>query len=266
MSLVDHLDELRKRAILCLVATFAGMVLIYCVYNPWVLYILRGPLDGVAGKADNPFAFNTRLVAFLQASLSEAQRANMDLHFIGLLEGFLVKLRTSFIAGMVLTSPFIFYQIWKFVSVGMTAREQKAVQVFFPVSLLLFVCGILIAYFIMMPVVIYFLIAGGGAGLTPNLTVSQYVSPVALCCLGFGVVFQLPLVILVLTRLGIVTPTFLRKKQKYAILMMFVLGAMLTPPDIVSQMLLAFPLIVLYEISIWLSKIAWARRQRSLDD
>jgi len=128
---------------------------------------------------------------------------------------------------------------------------------------MLFLLGLLIAYLIMLPVVLYFLVIVSGRGLVPTIILSKYVSLVVVCCLAFGVVFEMPLVILFLTQLGIVSPPFLVRNRKYALLLMFILAALLTPPDIITQAMMALPMLALYEASIWLSKIAWSRRQKA---
>lgn len=175
----------------------------------------------------------------------------------------MIKIKASFFAGVLLASPFIFYQVWKFVAAGLTSNERRTVRVFLPASFVLFMCGLLIAYFIMLPVILYFLVVVSGKGLIPTLILSKYVSLVVVCCLSFGTVFEMPLVILFLTRLGIVSPGFLTRNRKYAILIMFVLAAVLTPPDIITQGMMALPMILLYEGSIWLSKWDWAHRHKA---
>ena len=265
MSLTDHLDELRRRAILCLLAVVAGMIAAYSFYNPWILNLLRAPLDCLAGR-ENPFVVDNPLVRLLKASSPESANLSLDLHFIGPMEVFMVKIKSSFFAGAILASPLICYQVWKFISAALKETERKVVGIFAPASLILFACGVAIAYFIMLPVILYFLVVVSGAGLVPTLILSKYTSMVVLCCMAFGVVFEMPLVILFLVRLGIVTPQFLAAKRKYAILAMFVISAILTPPDIVTQVMMALPMIFLYEVSILLARMAWVRKRRSLDE
>jgi len=264
MSLIGHLDELRSRAIRCFIATFVAMIAAYSCYDPWILDLIRGPLDSLAGRTENPFVFTNPLLRVLTSASGESERLSLDLHFIGPMEVFMIKLKASFFAGAILASPFIFHQVWQFVSGGLTRGERKAVRVFFPASLALFACGLLIAYFVMLPVVLYFLVVVTGSGLVPTLVLGKYASLVVLCCLAFGAVFEMPLVILFLTRFGLVSPGFLVRNRKYALLVMFILAAMLTPPDIITQAMMALPMLVLYEAGIWVSKWAWARRQKTL--
>jgi sec-independent protein translocase protein TatC len=265
LSLVGHLDELRGRAIFCFVASFVGMIVAYCLYNPWLLNLLKAPLDALSGNPDNPFVFDNPLLNVLKASSEDIGKLKLELHFIGPMEVFMVKLKTSFFGGVVLASPVIAYQVWKFVSVGLTDKERKSVVVCLPVSFVLFLLGLLIAYVVMLPVVLYFLVVVSGRGLVPTLILSKYVSLVVVCCLAFALIFEMPLVVYFLTRLGIVSPSFLARKRKYSILLMFILAAMLTPPDIITQVMMALPMIILYEASIWVSRVAWRRRQKSLE-
>ncbi len=266
MSLVEHLAELRRRVLFCLAAAILGMLAAYSCYDPWILDLLKGPLDTLAGRTDNPFVLDNPLLRFLKSSSGELESLNLNLHFIGPTEGFMMKVKASLFAGAILTSPFIFYQVWLFVSAGLTKRERKTVRGFLPASFVLFMCGALLAYLIMLPIILYFLVVVGGRGLVPMFTISKYVSLVIICCLALGLIFQMPLIILFLTKLGIVSPKSLTTKRKYAIFLMFVLAAVLTPPDIVTQMMMAVPMIVLYEVSVLLAKLAWARRQKALDE
>ena len=258
--LLEHLGELRMRIIFCLVAVVIGMIVSYLCYDILILDIIRGPLDALSGRKDNPFALGSPFLELVKLFRVKLQNPEFDLHYIGPAEGFTVKLRVSFFSGLILVLPFIIYQIWKFISVGLEKKERRIFLIYFPISFLLFAAGVLFAYFIMSPAGLYFLISVS-SGLKPMFTISKYTSIIILLISVFGLIFELPLVILFLTRIGVVTPKFLAKKRKYAILLMFILSAILTPPDVFTQFMLAIPVIILYEISIWISKIASARRK-----
>ena len=262
MTLIDHLDELRKRAIRILIGAFIGTIVGYYCYDLWILNLLKGPLDALGGVSDNPFVFNNPLLQFLKQPADQAQNLRLDLHFIGPLEVFMMKLKVSFFAGILMASPYIFYQVWAFVAAGLTEKERKMVNVFVPASVILFFIGCAFAYFLVLPVTLYFLVVVCANGLVPMLIISKYVTLVVVCCAAFGIVFEIPLIILFLTKLGIVSPMFLAQKRKYAILVMVTLAAILTPTtDVVNLALMSVPMIVLYETSIWLSRLAWRRRQ-----
>lgn len=262
---LQHLGELRRRLIFCAVAILTGMVISYFFYDALILNLLRGPLDVLSGKEANPFAINNPLLTFLKSSNPQLQELDLDLHYIGPLEAFLVKLKVSFYAGFVLASPVIFYQVWKFISVGLKKKERRAVLFYFPVSILLFLTGISFAYFMILPTGLYFLIAVAGSSLKPMLTISQYTSLVILLSVVFGIVFELPLVVLFLTKIGILSPELLAEKRKYAIVGIFIVSALFTPPDVFTQLMMGIPGIILYEISIWLSRVASKRRKRTLE-
>lgn len=265
MPFLDHFGELRRRAIICALAAFAGMIAAYCLYDAWILNLLRGPLDALSGRSGNPFVLDNPLLDILKSSSENVANLQLNLHFIGPAEVFMVKLKVSFFAGAVLAAPIIFYQVWAFVSAGLKDKERRAVRIFMPASLMLFSCGFLIAYFMMLPVILYFLVIVSGKGLVPSLILSKYTSMVVMCCLSFGLVFQMPIIILFLTRIGLVSPKSLTAKRKYAILVMFILSAILTPPDVVTQIMMALPMIVLYEASIILSRFAWKKRQAAIE-
>ena len=152
--------------------------------------------------------------------------------------------------------PVIIYQIWKFVNPGLLKIERHYLYWIIPGSYLLFVTGITFAFFAVLPVGMKFLLSYGAENIQPMLSVSAYVSFVMSFLLVFGIVFQLPLVILLLTKLGVVTPEWLVTNRKYAILGIFILSGILTPgPDIFSQFLMAIPTLLLYELSILISKL-----------
>jgi sec-independent protein translocase protein TatC len=263
---LQHLGELRRRLIFCAAAVITAMVISYFFYDAWILNFLRGPLDVLSGKEANPFAVNNPLLSFLKSFNPQLKELNLNLHYIGPLEALLVKLKVSFYAGFVLASPAIFYQLWKFISVGLKKGERRAVLFYFPVSILLFLTGILFAYFIILPTGLYFLIAVAGSNLKPMLTISQYTSLVILLSLVFGVVFELPLIVLFLTKIGILSPELLAKKRKYAIIGIFIVSALFTPPDIFTQLMMGIPGIILYELSIWLSRVASKQRKKGTLD
>ncbi len=265
MPLVEHLEELRRRVIRCAVAVAIGMIAGYLCYQPWILNIIKGPLDALASGTENPFAFSSPLTEFLKSRSPATAAQGFELHFMGAMEPFAVKLKASLFAGILLTSPYILYQVWSFIAAGLRTDEQRSIRTFLPSSIVLFLAGVMFAYCIMIPVGLYFLVVQMGQGLVPMLTLSKHASLVVWFSLTFGVVFQMPIVIFFLVRLGIVSPRSLARKRRHAILIMFIVGAILTPPEAVTQIMVAVPMMILYEISILLSKVAYSRRQRALE-
>ncbi len=265
MPLVAHLEELRRRVIRCAAAAAVGMTVGYIFYQPWILNIIKGPLDALAGGTENPFAFSNPLTEFIKAHSGATAAPELDLHFTRAMEPFAVKLKASLFAGLLLGSPYILYQVWAFIAAGLRTTERRSVRTFLPGSIVLFLTGVLFAYCIMMPVGLYFLVVVMGEGLVPMLTLSEYASMVVWFSLAFGMVFQMPIVIFFLVRLGVVSPAALVRKRKHAILIMFIAGALLTPQDPITQIMVAVPMMILYEISILLSRVAYSRRQQALE-
>jgi len=227
---LSHLEELRKRLIYCAIAVGIGFVISY--------------------------AFSENLFTILISPLKEQLPADDRLIFTSLPEMFLTYLKTAFITGILLTSPFLFYQIWMFIAPGLYRREKRYVIPFVLSSTILFVGGALFGYFLVFPFGFKFFLGYANEYIQALPSVKQYFSFAVKLLFAFGVVFELPVVIYFLSRMGIVSVDFLRKNRKYAILLTFALGAILTPPDVITQCMMAGPLIVLYEIGIIIARIA----------
>lgn len=224
LPLTEHLEELRKRLIRCVIAVLGGFTIAYI--------------------------FKERLFGFLVAPLINVMRREDTLIFTGLPEAFFTYLKVSLLAGLFLAAPFIIYQFWMFVAPGLYKNERRTMIPIIFVSSLFFVGGALFGYFLVFPVGFKFLLGFASETIQPLPSMREYLSFASKLLLAFGIVFELPIVITALARLGIVSVPFLKKNRKYAILIFFTGAALLTPPDIVTQSLLALPMIVLYEISI----------------
>lgn len=221
LTLVDHLSELRHRIIISIVSIFFGAVLSYFVIKR-IMNLLIIPIG--------------------------------NLVFIAPQEAFITYIKLAIISGVFVALPVILFQVWRFVSVGLEQNERKYIIVYGPFSFILFLAGAAFAYFIILPLGIKFLLGFATDSLQPMISLKNYISFAGMLLLAFGVVFEMPLVILFLTKINLVSTEFLRKKRKYVIVFIFILAAVLTPPDIVTQLLMAGPLILLYEISIILAR------------
>ncbi len=232
-TILEHLEDLRKSLLISVVAVIiAALVAFY--YSDHLLAIIQQPL----------------------------QSLGLKLIFIGVTEGFYIKLKLALLGGLVLAFPVVAWQIYRFMAPALFPHERKYIFILFPLMILLFVAGILFAYFIILKLIIGFLIMIAGANLEPMLTLDKYVSFVLAFTIPFGLVFELPVIIYFLTRLGIVTPEWLAKKRKYALLIIFILAAILTPgPDPVSQCLMGIPVYLLYEVSIVMSKLSRPKKK-----
>jgi sec-independent protein translocase protein TatC len=231
MSLTEHLIELRKRLVRSFIAIGIGFFACY-YYKEWIFDIITKPLTRVLPK-------------------------NGYLIYTGLTEAFFVYMKLAFFASLIITSPFILYQIWKFISPGLLATEKKYVVPFVISSTLLFLCGILFGYFVALPPAFEFFVSFNNQYLQALISFRDYISLFVTFLLGFGLSFELPVFIFFLAKLGIVNAKMLSRQRRYAILIIFIVAAILTPsPDALSQILMAIPLMFLYEVSIFIARFA----------
>ena len=182
-------------------------------------------------------------------------------------EGFNVNLIVAFCLGAIMAMPVVLYQVWQFVCVALKKDERRYVLVFIVPVFLFFILGCAFGYDVMLPMMMKFFLSFSTPYLIPMIRASEYVSFVATLVLACGVIFEFPLVIVVLTKMGIATPAFLIEKRRHALVGIFVVSAIITPStDCVSQIIMAVPLIVLYEISIILSKVTFRLRSKKEND
>ena len=244
MPFTGHLVELRKRIIISLIALIAGFSLSF-TYSEDIFNVLTLPLRSeISFSASYPFL-----------SLVPSKIKNPSLVFLAPAEAFWMHLKVSFVAGLIITLPVILYQLWKFISPGLLIKEKKYVAPFVVSASLLFLAGAAFCFLFVLPFAMSFLLTYKTASMTPMLSVGNYGDFCLKFILSFGAVFELPIAIVIMTRLGIVTPKTLAKNRKYAVLLAFVAGAILTPtPDAFNQTLMAVPIIILYEAGILVSR------------
>ena len=176
---------------------------------------------------------------------------------------FMAYIKICAVCGIFLAAPFVFHQIWLFVKAGLYVNEQKYVRVFLPLCIAFFLAGTSFSYFVAVRFGIRFLLSFGRTSYIENrIVVGEWVFFLAAVCLAMGLVFEMPLVMVFLVKIGVVTPAKLREHRKYAILVFFVLGSLLTPPDVITQILMALPMIVLYEVGLYLSE-TWGKREEA---
>ena len=224
-----HLEELRKRLIICFAAVGIGFVLSYG-FKEKLFQILTRPLTGVMQAGDK-------------------------LIFTGLPEAFFTYLKVAFLSGIILSTPVIFYQFWMFVAPGLYDKEKRLMLPIVLLSTIFFVGGAFFGYFIVFPYGFKFFLGFASDIIKPLPSMREYLSFASKLLLAFGLVFELPLIVTFLAKLGMVSVPFLKKNRKYAILLFFTVAAILTPPDVVTQIMMALPLMILYEISIVGAKI-----------
>jgi len=181
-------------------------------------------------------------------------------------EAFFVIVKLCILAGVMGAMPFIFYQIWKYVGVALKKKERKYLIFFGPVSYILFFCGAAFAFRAVLPLAIRFLRTFSTADITPMWSLNAYVSFLSKMIIAFGLMFELPLVILLLSKLGLVTHRSKKKGLKYAVVVIFVVAAVLTPPDVISQIMLAVPILLLYLVGIWICHVVTKKREMGLEE
>ena len=173
---------------------------------------------------------------------------------------FITYLKSALVSGILISSPFIFYQLWMFIAPGLYQKEKKYVVPFVIFSSILFIGGALFGYFVVFPFGFKFFLSFSNNSIQALPSVKQYFSFSIKLLFAFGLVFELPVIVFFLTKIGIVTPDLMKRKRKYAILLIFVMAAILTPPDVITQLMMAAPLLFLFEISILVSKMIWKRK------
>ena len=229
MSLTDHLAELRTRLIRALMATAIGFAVAYFWASELVTFLLRPLRD---------------------------QGLDVEVIGTGVTDAFFIKLKVSAIAGVFVASPVIFFQAWRFVSPGLYSREKRVAVPFSIAATFFFVAGAAFCYALVFPVAFrFFLEQFQTIALGPQIRISEYLTFASRMLLAFGITFELPVASFFLARVGLITHRTLLDSARYAIVVIFVVAAVLTPgPDIASQMLMAAPLLVLYALSIG---VAW---------
>ncbi len=237
---LSHLEELRKRLITSAIAVGIGFVIAY-FFSEKLFQLLIMPLKQVMPEGD-------------------------QLIFTNLPEMFFTYLKVAFITGIMATAPVIFYQLWMFIAPGLYKNEKRFVTPFVVASTILFVGGALFGYFVVFPFGFKFFIGFSNEYVKALPSVKQYFSFSIKLLFAFGIVFELPVVIFFLTKMGVVTPEILKRKRKYAILLTFVLAAILTPPDVITQCMMAGPLIILYEFGILVSRLAKKKKEKTEEE
>lgn len=223
MTLVGHLGELRRRILISFMAVIVGTFIAYYFVDELMRFV-----TAPAGK----------------------------LYFMSPAEGFFSYLKLAVFAGLMLALPVVLGQVWGFVAPALTQSEKRWALLMVPGAAILFFSGVAFGYLVVWPAAVKFFLGFGNETLQPMLSLGQYLSFLISFILPFGIIFNLPLALLVLAKMGIISSSFLAKKRRVMILVAFVAGGIITPtPDIFSQTMMAIPIILLYEISIWAVRI-----------
>ena len=233
-SFMSHLIELRDRLLRCVIA----LVLVFICLFPWA----------------------RELYNFLAQPMLASLPVGGQLIATEVTAPFFVPVKVTMMAALVIALPYLLYQIWAFVAPGLYAHEKKLVVPLIVTSTLLFLCGMAFAYFLVFPVVFHFMVSVAPQGVAVMTDIGKYLDFVLTLFLAFGVTFEVPVAVVILVKMGMVSVAKLKEIRPYVVVGAFVIGAIFTPPDVVSQIMLAVPLWILYEIGIivaqWLVKPA----------
>ena len=223
----EHLEELRSRIIKSIIV-IVGLFFISWFFKTRILDIIKKP----------------HTITMKNLGLSQS------LQVLSYQEGFYAYIKLCLLAAVFMAYPIILFQIWRFVEAGLFKRERRYVKTFAPISYIAFITGVLFGYYFLIPYGLQFLIKILGGGIQPMITMSQYISLVTMLTLALGIVFQLPLIMLFISKIGMLKAEDFIKWRLYAILIIFILAAVITPPDPFTQIMTALPMIILYEIGI----------------
>ena len=260
MSFLDHLEELRWHLIRSVIAIVAAGTIAFIMKDFIFDVLIFGPT-----KKDT---FPTYKLLCEGAKLLGFEGTFCDTEFPFRIQSrtmagqFSAHIWTSITAGFIIAFPFVLHEFWKFISPGLHRNERRGARGFILIASLLFFTGVLFGYYVVTPLSINFLGTYQVSDTVFNdFDLSSYIGLVRACALSSGLIFELPIIIYFLTKIGLVTPQWLRKYRKFALVIVLIISAIITPPDIASQVIVAVPVIILYEISIFISK-AVIKRQR----
>ncbi|MCH9660174.1 MAG: twin-arginine translocase subunit TatC [Bacteroidetes bacterium] len=259
MSFLDHLEELRWHLIRSTgaIVIFASLAFVFkkIIFDGIIFW----PKD--AGfPTYQLLCKSAQLLGLDSFCFSELPFAIQSRTMAG---QFSAHIWTSITAGFIVAFPFVLWEFWKFVSPGLHSNERKSARGFIFIASLLFFMGVLFGYFIVTPLSINFL--GNyqvSAAVLNEFDISSYIGLVRACALSSGLIFELPIIIYILTKIGLVTPLFLRKYRKFALVIVLIVSAVITPPDIASQVIVTIPVLILYEISIFISRGVIRRQEK----
>lgn len=243
LTIIEHIDELRKRLMTIVVFFIMAVAGAFFIAKPLIKYI----------------------------QYSEEAKS-LTLNAFNVTDPIMIFLKVIVIVAVVLISPVISYQLWSFISPGLHEKERRVTLSYIPFGFILFLAGVAFSYYILFPYIMKFMMnLSNELDITQTIGINEYFNFLFQITLPFGVIFQMPIVILFLTRLGIIEPSSLVKFRKYAFFILFVIAAIITPPDLFSHLFVTVPLFLLYEISIIISRFGYrkylnAEQQRQIEE
>lgn len=235
MTVLEHITELRKRLIIVLVFFVIALIVGLFTAEPMIKVLQH---------------------AFIAKDLT--------MNAFRITDPMKIYIQMSFAIACILTSPVLLYQLWAFISPGLYEKERKVTLSYIPVAVLLFLLGLAFSYFVLFPYVLRFMTnLSEKLGIHQVIGINEYFRFLFQLTIPFGLLFELPMVVMFLTRLGLVTPMFLAKIRRYAYFVLLVIAGIITPPDVLSQLIVTIPLCFLYEVSIWISRISYKKMLRA---
>jgi len=260
MSFLDHLEVLRWTLIRSSIAVFLISIFAFMMREFIFEVIILSPKDATF--------YTYQFLCSVSKQFGTDGLCITEIPFIvqsrTMAGQFSAHIWTSITAGFILAFPFILWEIWKFIKPGLYPKERKNAKSFIIISSFLFFLGILFGYYVITPLSVNFLGAYRVADeVQNNIDLASYIGLLRASVLSAGLIFEMPIIIFFLTKMGLVTPEFLRKYRKYTLVLVLILAALITPPDVISQVIVAIPMLILYEISITISKIIIRREKKA---
>ncbi|WP_457616877.1 twin-arginine translocase subunit TatC [Lutibacter sp.] len=252
MSFLDHVEELRWHLVRSTVAIFVFAIIAFLMKDFIFNTILFAPKN-----ADFiTYRFFCKVSQFFGTDGLCIDDIPFTFQSLAMAEQFSVHIWTSFTAGFIVAFPFIVFEFWKFISPGLYEKERKGAKTFIIVSSFLFFIGVLFGYYLVTPLSVNFLGTYSISDMVErNIKIGSYISLVRSSVLASGLIFELPIVMYFLTKMGLVSPEFLKNYRKHALVLVLILAAIITPPDVISQIIVGIPIMALYEVSIYISKV-----------
>lgn len=237
MSIWGHLEELRRRLFVVLAFFIVALITGFFISSPLITLLQQAP-----------------------------EARDLPMNAFKMTDPLRIFMTFTFAIGLVLIFPVVLYQLWAFVKPGLHEKEQKATLAYIPIAFVLFLVGVAFAYFVLFPFILSFMSTmADRLNITEQYGINEYFAFLFQLILPFGALFQLPVVVMFLTRIGLLTPDFLRTIRKYAYFLLLVIAGFITPPDLFSHLMVTVPLLLLYEFSIWLSKLTYRKYKLTED-
>ncbi len=264
MSFLDHLESLRWHLIRSTLAVFIAAIVAF-IFKDFIF-------DAIIFAPKDPNFISYRILCEITKALGMGEGSCITeipfrIQNRTMAGQFNASIWTAIIAGIVVAFPYILYEIWKFIAPGLKEKERKNSRGFILIASLLFFLGVLFGYYVISPLAINFLGNYRVSNVVFNdIDLGSYISLIRSSAIASGIIFELPIAIYILTKIGLITPDILKKYRKFAIVGILIVAAVVTPPDVTSQVIVAIPILLLYELSIFISKVVYRKRKRQIFD